>query len=280
MPSQVDRKFFRGAARAAGGSIIFALPLLMTLEMWQIGAYIRPLRMVVLLCATLPLLVFLSAYSGFEATRTILHDVVDAFVAVAIAALSSAATLAMLDVVNADGSLHSTLGRVGIQLVPASIGALLAQSQMAESDDSGDGGGRDERRRGVDGPHAYLGELALMSAGALFLGLNVAPTEEIMLLATRLSFTHVIVIVLFSVLLMHAFVFAVEFRGHHAGVTSAWSAFARFSVPGYMVAFGVSAFALWVFGRLDGLSLAESLTHCAVLGFPSALGAAAARLIL
>jgi putative integral membrane protein (TIGR02587 family) len=270
-----DRKFFRGAARAAGGAIIFALPLLMTLEMWQIGVHVQPWRMVALLCATVPLLVFLSAYSGFESTQTILHDVVDAFAAIAIATLASAATLLLIDVIMADASPRGAMGRVGLQLVPASIGALLAQSQMgASADDDG------EQRRRVDGHLSYPGELALMAAGALFLGLNVAPTEEISLLAARLSLTHVLVIVLFSLLVMHAFVFAVEFRGHHAGASSAWSAFARFSVPGYCLAFGVSAFALWVFGRLDGVSVAESLVHSAVLGFPSALGAAAARLIL
>ena len=181
----------------------------------------------------------------------------------------------MLDVISGDASLRTTTGRVGLQLVPASIGALLAQSQMGASDDDSK-----ESRRGIDGHHAYLGELGLMAAGALFLGLNVAPTEEIYVIAAQVSLIHVIAILLFSVLVMHAFVFAVEFRGHHAGAASAWSAFARFSVPGYMVAFAVSAFALWVFGRLDGLSPGESLAHCAVLGFPSALGAAVARLIL
>lgn len=274
MVSDADRNFFRGGARAAGGAIIFALPLLMTLEMWEIGAYIQPWRMVALLCATLPLLVFLSAYSGFERTRTILHDVVDAFVAIAIAALSAVATLAMFDVIGDGGSWHAATGRVGLQLVPGSIGALLAQSQLGASTDGKD------RKRGVKGRHAYLGELALMAAGALFLGLNVAPTDEVALLSARLSIPYVLVIVLFSLLVMHGFVFAVEFRGHHAGAAPAWSAFARFSVPGYLVAFAVSAFALWVFGRLDGMSAAEVLIHSAVLAFPSAVGAAAARLIL
>lgn len=275
MLGEADRKFFRGVARAAGGAIIFALPLLMTLEMWQIGAHVEPWRMVALLCATLPLLVFLSAYSGFEKTRTVMHDVVDAFVAIAIAVFSSAATLAMLGVLTADASFRSVMGRVGLQLVPASIGALLAQSQLGASADNGG-----DRHRAMRWPHAYAGELALMGAGALFLGLNVAPTEEISRLAASLSFTGAVVTASFSLLLMHTFVFAVEFRGHHAGASSAWSAFGRFSVPGYCVAFGVSAFCLWVFGRLDDVSLAESLTQCAVLGFPSALGAAAARLIL
>jgi putative integral membrane protein (TIGR02587 family) len=267
-----DRKFFRGAARAAGGAIIFALPLLMTLEMWQIGTHIGPLRMVALLCAMLPLLVFLSSYSGFEPTRTICHDVVDAFVAIAIAAIAALATLAMLGVITFGRSLQGMLGLVGLQLVPGSIGALLAQSQLGSSDR--------EDRSGRSRKHGYAGEIALMATGALFLGLNIAPTEEIAVLAARMSPVHVLVTVVVSVLLMHAFVFAVEFRGHHAGVAAGWSAFLRFSVPGYLVSVAVSAFVLWIFGRLDETSALSTVTQSAVLAFPSAIGAAAARLIL
>jgi uncharacterized membrane protein len=60
MSTEADRRFFIGAARAAGGAIIFGLPLFMTLEMWQLGVRIAPLRMVALLGATLPMLVLLN----------------------------------------------------------------------------------------------------------------------------------------------------------------------------------------------------------------------------
>ncbi|MGH8729002.1 MAG: DUF2391 family protein [Burkholderiales bacterium] len=42
----------------------------------------------------------------------------------------------------------------------------------------------------------------------------------------------------------------------------------------------MSAYLLWTFGRTDGLGLHAFLTAAIVLGFPSAIGAAAARLIL
>jgi uncharacterized membrane protein len=37
---------------------------------------------------------------------------------------------------------------------------------------------------------------------------------------------------------------------------------------------------LWTFGRLDGVSLQEVLSAAVVLGFPAAVGAAGARLII
>src|SRR5688572_24542530 len=126
--SSADGKFFRGAARAVGGAIIFALPLLMTLEMWELGSRITPARMAVLLLATLPMLVFLSAYSGFESTVRIFHDILDAFVAIALAAVAAALTLAAVAVLTPESSLADAVGKIALQIVPGSIGALLAQS--------------------------------------------------------------------------------------------------------------------------------------------------------
>lgn len=274
--SKTDRRFVTGAARAAGGAIIFALPLFMTFEMWQVGAHVAPYRVVVLLCAGLPLLVFLSAYSGFERTTRIFHDVVDAFVAIAIAIFASALCLGLMAILSRDLSLEAWMGKLAIQIVPASMGALLAQSQLGAKDetDGGSGGEIDHDNPG------YAAELALMAAGALFLGLNVAPTHEVLLLASRMTAVHMLLLVLFSVVAMHGFVYAAEFRGHHAGKAPAWSAFARFSVPGYVVALAVSAFVLWTFGRFDGNTPGQWLRLSVVLGFPSAIGAAAARLVL
>lgn len=275
--SSADRKFFRGAARAVGGAIIFALPLLMTLEMWELGSRITPARMATLLLATLPMLVFLSAYSGFERTLRLFHDILDAFVAVALAGVAAAITLAAVAVLTPESSFTDTVGKIALQIVPGSIGALLAQSQLGAAPDD-DGSPASDKRR--DAQPRYAAELGLMAVGALFLGLNVAPTEEIQIIASRASDTHMALLVIFSVILMHAFVFAVEFRGHHAGAGPGWSAFLRFSLPGYAVALVISAFLLWIFGRFDGQSIYHALQLTVTLAFPSAVGAAAARLIL
>lgn len=57
-----------GLARAFGGAIIFAFPLLMTMEMWWLGLYMSRFRLVLFLVLSLPLLVGLSYFSGFQKT--------------------------------------------------------------------------------------------------------------------------------------------------------------------------------------------------------------------
>jgi uncharacterized membrane protein len=78
-----NEAFLTGVARAFGGAIIFALPLLMTMEMWWLGFYIDPGRLLLLLVLLIPLLVGLSHFVGFEDTFDWHDDVVDAFVACA-----------------------------------------------------------------------------------------------------------------------------------------------------------------------------------------------------
>ena len=54
----------------------------------------------------------------------------------------------------------------------------------------------------------------------------------------------------------------------------------RFTLVGYVLALAVSLYVLWTFGRTDGAAPATVVMATAVLAFPAAIGAAAARLIL
>jgi putative integral membrane protein (TIGR02587 family) len=121
-----------------------------------------------------------------------------------------------------------------------------------------------------------------MGVGALFLNLNVAPTEEIILIAYKMSALHALACILVSILIMHAFVYAVAFKGTHElpPDTPWWHALIRFTFPGYIVAVLISLYVLWTFGRLDGTGMMQVLMATIVLSFPGAIGAAAARLIL
>jgi len=259
----------RELGRAFAGALIFGLPMLMTMEMWWLGFYMAPPRLALLLLLVLPLLVKLSRYAGFRRTARLRDDVADALVAVAIAGPTAFLVLALFGAIDADMSLREILGKVALQAVPGSIGAMLARSQL--------GGGR---RRETEA--TYAGELFLMVAGALFLSLNVAPTEEVVLIAHTMSAWQEVGLLLLTLLLMHAFVFLLEFGGTERAAPGAgfWTVFARFTVVGYAMVLLVSLFVLWTFGRVDGMHPEEVLSAAVVLGFPGGVGAAVARLIL
>lgn len=265
------RRFFIALARAYGGAIIFALPLLMTMEMWYLGFYMDRLKLMLLILLTLPLLVGLSYYSGFEDTFSVKEDLVDALVAIAVGATASAAILMTFGVLTGSMSPEEWIGKIALQTVPASIGALLAQSQF----------GPDRQNR--ESPRqSYWSGLFIMALGALFLAWNVAPTEEIMRIAHRIDAGRGLLILLLSLVIIHAFMFAMEFSGQPdiPEGTTAWGLFARETLVGYAIALLLSTYVLWTFGRLAGLSTTAAVLAIVVLAFPAAVGAAAARLIL
>lgn len=269
-----DRAFLVGLARAAGGALLFSIPILMTMEMWALGSHIEPARLALLLVASVPVLVGLSHFSGFEETFDWKEDALDAFAALAVSFVVSGVTLALFAVVGAGMSAREIIGKVALQAVPASIGALLAQSQL------GDRSGDAEREKKWQA--GYAGEVFLMAAGALFLAFSVAPTEEMALIAYQMTAWHAAALALVSMLLMHAFVYSVGFRGQARTPADAagWSSFLRFTVVGYGVALLMSFYMLWTFGQIADTSLIVLVKTTIVLGFPCAVGAAAARLVL
>ena len=269
--NEVDR-FVTGLGRGVAGALFLALPMLMTMEMWYLGFYMARERLLLLLVLNIPLLILLAHRIGFEETFTWREAVRDATIAYGIGILTSLVVLAALGLLR-DGMPESELvGKVALQSVPASIGAMLGRSQLGHEDRDGD----DAKET------AYSGELLMMAAGALFLSLNIAPTDEMMVLVYKMTVWHALIVAVLSIALMHGFVYAVSFIGGHelSPETPWWHAFVRFTLPGYVIALSISIFALWIFERLGDSSAVEIMLSVIVLGFPASLGAAAARLIL
>jgi putative integral membrane protein (TIGR02587 family) len=267
------RHFWIGLARACGGAIIFSLPLMMTMEMWWLGFYMSPLRLALLLLLTLPLLVGLSYYSGFEETFCWQEEVVDAFVAYGVGFVAPAVLLVCMGVLDLSMPLAEVIGKVSLQAVPGSIGAMLARSLLGSNREE------EEQKKQHSG---YGGEMFLMIVGALFLAFNVAPTEEMVLIALQMTNWHAIALAAVSLVIMHGFVYAIEFQGQESIPlgTPFWSVFLRFTVAGYALSLLISLYVLWTFERTSGVGLEHVVMMTVVLGFPAAVGAAAARLII
>ncbi|WP_407863382.1 TIGR02587 family membrane protein [Phyllobacterium phragmitis] len=265
-------KLFRDSGRAVGGALIFSLPMLMTMEMWWLGFYAEPVRLAVLMALSFPLLIGLSHRIGFRHSPSWPDIILDAVFALGIGVITSATVLILFRAISFDMAATEIAGTIALQTIPAGIGALLARSQFVAASNE-----PDQQRE-----DSYGSELFLMGVGALFLGFNIAPTEEPMLISYRMTQWYAIALVLLSLAVMHGFVFALGFQGgtELSPQTPWWSALIRFTLPGYVIAAGVSLFVLWIFGRTDDLTFGQAVMAMIVLAFPSSVGAAAARLIL
>jgi putative integral membrane protein (TIGR02587 family) len=264
-----ERAYIRDLARAFAGALVFNIPLLMTMEMWEQGVAMERWRLLTFIVAGLPLLYGLAYYAGFSKRRGFRNDILDTAVALAVGFVTASVLLILFGVVQWNAPPHEAIGMVALQAVPGAMGALLARRQL-----SGDGGGDTD-----EGEASYFGELFLMAAGALFFALNIAPTEEIILIAYKATALHVLALIALSLLLLHLIVFNAGFAGQEEA-DRPLHAFMHFTLPGYAIALGISLFALYVFGRTDGLSVQGVVQIAIVLGFPAAIGAAAARLLV
>ncbi|WP_410866636.1 DUF2391 family protein, partial [Paraburkholderia sp. SIMBA_027] len=82
--------------------------------------------------------------------------------AFAIGIVSSVASLLAVGVLKAGQRVYEIAGKIALQAVPGSIGALLGRSQL-DGDESAKG---DESDPVQDGPVDYSGEMFLMALGA------------------------------------------------------------------------------------------------------------------
>ncbi|NJC41154.1 putative integral membrane protein (TIGR02587 family) [Brevundimonas alba] len=264
-----ETAYARDLGRAFGGAILFSLPLLMTMEMWWFGFSLHPGRLALFLIVAAPLLVGLAYYAGFSHQHHgVAHAVLDTFVALAVGYLTAALLLTVMAIVQPDAPLRHSIGQIALQAVPGAMGALLARRQLS----AGRGDGDETEAR-------YPGELFLMVAGGLFLALNVAPTEEMILIAYRMTPWHAIALIFVSLAVMHAIVYRAGFAGEHRQ-ESALTAFVHYTLAGYGLVLLVSVCTLWVFGRTDSHGFVEIVDAVVVLAFPGSLGAAAARLLV
>ena len=262
---------FAALARGFGGSILFALPLLMTMEMWWLGFYLAPARILLLMAVFFPILIGVSHYIGFGDTASVGHAALHAITAYGVAIVSSGVMLGILGVFKPGMGWHELIGKTAIQAGPGALGALLAESHFGESD------GKGERRDEA----AYIEHLFFMLVGALFVALTIAPTDEMPLIGSMMRNAHTLVAVAFSLALLHFFMHGVGFEGHAAAEPGGgFSTFFRLAVVGYSLALVVSAFLLYVFGRFDDTQIAQAIHATVVLALPATVGAAAARLIL
>ncbi len=265
-----EAAYARDLGRAFGGALLFSLPLLMTMEMWAFGFTLDSGRLAVFLITALPLLLGLALYAGFSRHQGLRHAVLDTFVALAVGYLTAGLVMTLLGIIQFDAPLRQTVGQIALQAVPGAMGALLARRQLSAAGHDNDGD-EDKAR--------YAGELFLMVAGALFLALNIAPTEETILLAYRMSPLHAAGIVVLSLILMHAIVYLAGFAGQEEQGHPV-TAFFHFTLAGYGLVLLTSLYVLWIFGRIDGQHLRETVDAVVVLSLPGALGAAAARLLV
>jgi putative integral membrane protein (TIGR02587 family) len=276
--SVFDRdSYLRALVRAGAGGLLFGMPLLYTMEVWWSG-FVLPWWKVLLVLGIGAF--FVSAFTrieGFRRDRTLGEVAEDAAVSFGIGIAIATVMLVVLGQLDSGSSLREWVGMIALETVPVAIGASVARALLGERGGGGDGSSIE--------PGAW-GQAIVAAGGALFFALNVAPTDEPVLIGIGNRWWLNVVLLAATIPVTFGIVFYADFRGSHRrrrekGSVSPTLTPAGETMISLAAAFAVSALLLWLFGRLgSGTGFATAVDQIISLGFVAAIGAAAARLLL
>ena len=276
---------------------MFSLPLLYTMEVWWAGFNAHPWRLAAYVSATFVLLLGYNRFAGLRHDAGMLEVAIDSVEEMGIGFIISAVALYLLGRITSGMPLNEIAGQIVIEAMTVAVGVSVGTAQLGGGEEPGEGGvgedgkaGRVKRggkagrtdgaRRGEPELHSG-GQMLIAFCGATLFAANVAPTEEIVVIAVEISWVRLLGLASISLLLAALILNYSGFTGarefvRHEGL----GAVVAGSVATYAVALVTSGLILWFFGRFDGVSLYTALAQVVVLGVAATLGASAGRLLL
>jgi putative integral membrane protein (TIGR02587 family) len=268
------REYGRGMA----GGLLFSLPMLYTMEVWWAGFIARPSHLLGYLLATFVLLLGYNRYGGFRADVNWREVFTDSLEELGLGLLVSTGVLFLLGRICADSSWPEGVGMVTVEAGSVAIGISVGSAQLGGEDEDR---GKQDAPKERDATEHLLGQLVIGFCGAVLFAANVAPTEEIVMMAVEMTPERLLVMAVLSLLLGGIILYQIDFTGARC--------FMHKSLPRrmllgplitYALALASSALVLWFFGRFDGNGVSVCVAQVVVLGFAGTLGASAGRLLI
>jgi len=293
---------FQEYGRGVAGGLMFSLPLLYTMEVWWSGFTAHPWRLGGYVLATFLLLLGYNRHMGLRRDASMTEVAIDSVEELGLGLVIAALALFLLGRITFDMTVNEIVGQTVVEAMTVAIGVSVGTAQL------GGGGGADEgfdgnlpppaeqehkknaaqkRSAGAAAPDAGLearrfrSQLVVAVCGAMLFASNVAPTEEIVVIASEISWAKLLGLAFISLMLGSFILHYSEFTGTQEFVrTDNFGAVLSGTIITYAVALIVSTFILWFFGRFDGVALYTALAQVVVLAVAATLGASAGRLLL
>lgn len=263
--------------RGIAGGLMFSIPLLYTMEVWWAGFMLHPGRILIYGIATFALLLLYNRFAGLRRDATLVEVVIDSVEEMGIGLVLSALILWLTGRIDGEMDGLEVLGKIVMEAMTVAIGVSVGTSQLGTGHDGDEGLSGEEE----EDASAYFPQLALAVCGAVLFAANVAPTDEISVVAVESTPGKLLLISLLSILLGSLILHFSAFRGsgsHVARDTAMLAARGIFTT--YAVALVASAGLLWFYGKLDGEPFSQCLAQTIVVALPAVLGASAGRLLL
>ena len=277
--------------RGACGGFLFGIPLLYTMEVWWIGSLAKPQLMMMAIALMFIVVYLLNQTEGFRKRRYSWLDhqaVMDTVEAIAIGLACSAFVLLLLRELTLETSLKESLGKIIFESVPFALGVALANQLLGDTRNGNPEGQATDQvnsktKNKEDELQATFADVGGTLIGATIIAFNIAPTDEIPMLAAAASPPWQLAMIATSLLISYSIVFQAGFsnqqkRKQQKGIFQRPSSE---TIMSYLVSLLAGAFMLWFFQKLtlnDPWTM--WLDHTLMLGLPATIGGAAGRLAI
>jgi putative integral membrane protein (TIGR02587 family) len=277
-PATTRQDALESRLRSLCGAFLFAIPIIYTMELWQLGHSASVGKVLGFLALAYVLDVGLNVTSGFRKDGSLGQYLKDGTETLAIGIVVGGAMLMLLGINRLDDSPAVFLRQVLMLAMPISMGASLARTLLGEK-----GEGTAPTPDAENPWTADAKDLGVTVAGGVFLAYSMAPTEEVLILAMHAQWPTWLAAMALSIGLSYIMIFHANFIGQYRRQTtqgilqSKWGE----TVVTYAVSLMVSACLIWFLGfDIESASWGEWLAMTVMLGLPASVGGAAGRLIV
>ncbi len=282
MPRSIETSL-KQYARGIAGGFLFSLPLIYTMEIWWIGFVAGTTRLIIGIAATYLLLLGYNNFAGLRRDRSFGHVATESIEDLGLGLLMSLGLLWLVGEIRSGMSLSEIVGKSVIEAMTIAIGISIGTAQLGGSSDQGRTGQSEDDVSTRAKRRVHLPEQLVMAAcGAVVVASNIAPTQEVVVIAANADTIRILGMVALSLAIGATILYYSEFNGASRHVREAGSVpevVAGVTVM-YAMAVFVSAFLLWFYGRFDHTSLTMAVAESVALGLPATLGSSAGRLLL
>lgn len=271
--------------RGASGGFLFGIPLLYTMEVWWIGSFISPLRMLLALILTFFIVLLLTQTAGFRQSNNIywLDSAIDSIEALAIGIVCAGFILLLLQEITPEVPLGEVLGKLLYESTPFTLGVALANQFLKKDEPRAGNPEHGYTPRKSKALNATLSDIGATLIGAMIIAFNIAPTDEIPMLAANVSGLWLLAVMGTSLVVSYCIVFAAGFtnqqqRQQHRGIFQRPSSE---TIAAYLVSLLAALMMLFFFEKIrldDPWQL--WLSHTILLSLPASIGGAAGRLAI
>jgi len=260
--------------RAFAGAAVFGIPLTMTMEMWWIGKTLSIHLLIMVFAVGLLTNFGLAWVAGFRTDHSLAMSLDQAIDAMAVGIVSATILLLALNQLQIDDGIEHAVNTVVLLAVPLSLGASVARLVF-----DGKEGRNGDSQPTLSSWRGVISDIGATAIGGVFVGISIAPTDEVAMIAAALNQWYVLAIIGLSLLLSWIIVFASGFD--EASPEGAFQHPFTETILTYVVSLFVALGFLLMFERLT-LSdpPTEIIRQTVVLALPAAIGGAGGRLVV